>query len=48
MDVLNEKMGKGTVSLGLPEKNAPWHLRCANRSPRYTTNWYELMKMYTD
>ncbi|WP_240488188.1 DUF4113 domain-containing protein [Halomonas sp. ISL-104] len=27
-------MGKGTVRLGLPEKNAPWHLRCANRSPR--------------
>ncbi len=43
MDALNEKMGKGTVRLGLPEKNAPWHLRCANRSPRYTTNWDELM-----
>nr|WP_273188684.1 DUF4113 domain-containing protein [Halomonas sp.] len=25
--------------MGLPEKNAPWHLRYANRSPRYTTNW---------
>ncbi len=23
MDALNEKMGKGTVRLGLPEKNAP-------------------------
>ncbi|MCW4148549.1 Y-family DNA polymerase [Halomonas sp. 18H] len=48
MDALNEKMGKGTVRLGLPEKNAPWHLRCAHRSPRYTTNWDELMKAYTD
>ena len=48
MDALNEKMGKGTVRLGLPEKNAPWHLRCANRSPRYTTNWDELMVAYTD
>nr|WP_286086870.1 DUF4113 domain-containing protein [Halomonas sp. S3-1-1] len=37
MDALNEKMGKGTVRRGLPEKNAPWHLRCAHRSPRYTT-----------
>ncbi|MFI2817672.1 DUF4113 domain-containing protein [Vreelandella piezotolerans] len=27
---------------------APWHLRCANRSPRYTTHWDELMKAYTD
>lgn len=48
MDALNEKMGKGTVRLGLSEKNAPWHLRCAHRSPRYTTNWDELMKAYTD
>lgn len=48
MDALNEKMGKGTVRLGLPEKNAPWHLRCANRSPRYTTHWDELMRAYTD
>jgi len=48
MDALNEKMGKGTVRLGLPEKNVPWHLRCANRSPRYTTNWDELMVAYTD
>ncbi|WP_219863141.1 Y-family DNA polymerase [Vreelandella piezotolerans] len=48
MDALNEKMGKGTVRLGLPEKNAPWHLRCANRSPRYTTHWDELMVAYTD
>lgn len=48
MDALNEKMGKGTVRLGLPEKNAPWHLRCAHRSPRYTTNWDELMRAYTD
>ena len=40
--------GKSTVRLGLPEKNAPWHLRCANRSPRYTTHWDELMVAYTD
>ncbi|MGP5308083.1 DUF4113 domain-containing protein [Vreelandella alkaliphila] len=38
IDAMNEKMGKGTVRLGLPEKNAPWHLHCANRSQRYTTN----------
>jgi len=48
MDALNEKMGKGTVRLGLPEKNAPWHLRCAHHSPRYTTRWDELLRAYTD
>lgn len=25
MGALNEKMGKGTVRSGLPEKNARWH-----------------------
>ncbi|WP_367399066.1 DUF4113 domain-containing protein [Halomonas sp. 707D7] len=39
MNALNEKMDKGTVRLGLPEKNALWHLRCAHCSPRYTTQW---------
>nr|WP_254893839.1 DUF4113 domain-containing protein [Halomonas sp. BC1] len=48
MDALNEKMRKDTVRLGLSEKNAPWHPRCANRSPRYTTHWDELMRAYTD
>ncbi len=48
MKAMNEKMGKGTVRMGLPEKNAPWHLRCAHRSPRYTTNWDDLMRAYTD
>ncbi|MGP9468676.1 DUF4113 domain-containing protein [Halomonas citrativorans] len=42
MDALNEKMGKETAPRA-PEKNAPWHLRCASQSPRYKTNWDELM-----
>lgn len=29
LDALNEKMGKGTVRLGVPRENAAWHLRCA-------------------
>ncbi|WP_447555711.1 DUF4113 domain-containing protein [Vreelandella sp. EE22] len=41
-------MGKGKVRMGLPEKNAPLHLRCAHRSPRYTTNSAKLMRAYTD
>ncbi|WP_404473723.1 DUF4113 domain-containing protein [Vreelandella venusta] len=44
MDALSEKMGKDTVRLGLSEKNVPWYLRCAKDSPRYATNWNELMK----
>lgn len=33
LDELNGKMGKGTVRLGVPRKNAAWHLRCAHRTP---------------
>ncbi|TFH86442.1 DUF4113 domain-containing protein [Billgrantia azerbaijanica] len=32
-------MGRGTVTLGRPSKNATWHLRCAHRMPRCTTRW---------
>ncbi|MFG6158073.1 DUF4113 domain-containing protein [Halomonas sp. 1390] len=30
LDELNEKIGKGTVRLGVPRSNAAWHLRCAH------------------
>ncbi|MGJ7462326.1 Y-family DNA polymerase [Halomonas sp. MA07-2] len=42
LDALNQRMGRGTVKLGVPTPNAAWHLRCANRSPRWTTRWDEL------
>ncbi|MBS9403687.1 Y-family DNA polymerase [Halomonas sp. TRM85114] len=42
MDDLNQKMGRGTVTLGRPSPGAAWHLRCANRTPRWTTRWDEL------
>lgn len=42
LDRLNTRHGRGTVSLGLNRKENAWRLRCANRSPRYTTCWDEL------
>ncbi|WP_366945553.1 DUF4113 domain-containing protein [Chromohalobacter israelensis] len=45
LDALNGKMGKGTVRLGVPRQNAAWHLRCAHRTPRWTTQWRELRKV---
>ncbi|SFT54904.1 Y-family DNA polymerase [Halomonas saccharevitans] len=47
LDELNGKMGKGTVRLGVPRQNAAWHLRCAHRTPRWTTQWIELPKVRT-
>lgn len=42
LDDLNRKMGRGTVKFGMPSPNAAWHLRCANRTPRWTTRWEEI------
>ncbi|CAM3506457.1 DNA polymerase V subunit UmuC [Halomonas lysinitropha] len=45
LDELNRQMGRGTVKLGMPTPNAAWHLRCANRSPRWTTRWEDLPRI---
>jgi len=45
LDNLNRRMGRGTVSFGRPSPGAAWHLRCANRTPRWTTRWDELPKV---
>ncbi|WP_240036423.1 DUF4113 domain-containing protein [Halomonas urmiana] len=42
LDELNGKMGKGPVGLGVPRISAAWQLRCAHRTPRWTTHWPEL------
>ena len=42
LDALNQRMGRGTVKLGVPTPNAACRQRCANRSPRWTTRWDEL------
>ncbi|WP_089793585.1 DUF4113 domain-containing protein [Halomonas korlensis] len=48
MDDLNQKMGRGTIKLGLPNKKAAWHLRCANRAPRWATRWDALSSPNAD
>lgn len=45
LDNLNHRMGRGTVTFGRPSPGAAWHLRCANRTPRWTTRWDELPKV---
>ncbi|MBZ0330683.1 Y-family DNA polymerase [Halomonas sp. ANAO-440] len=45
LDKLNQKMGRGTVKLGTPSPGAAWHLRCAHRTPRWTTRWEEIPKI---
>ncbi|MCE7520412.1 Y-family DNA polymerase [Halomonas titanicae] len=43
MDKLNRELGKGAVQLGLPRKGNAWSLRSERRTPRYTTQWNELL-----
>lgn len=47
LDAINQRMGQGTISLGMTHQEAPWQLRCAHRSKRYTTRWGELMQAGT-
>lgn len=45
MDELNQKMGRDTLRLGMPTDGAAWHLRCANRTPRWSTRWEDVLKV---
>ncbi|MEC9483137.1 MAG: DUF4113 domain-containing protein [Halomonas sp.] len=38
-------MGRGTLRLGMPTNGAAWHLRCANRTLRWSTRWEEIPKV---
>lgn len=42
LDDLNQRMGPGTITFGTSTPTADWHLRCAHRSPRFSTRWKEL------
>ncbi len=42
VDGINSRLGKGAVGYGLVSKDAPWQMRCDNRTPSYTTSWDEL------
>ena len=43
LDQVNTQMGAGTLRYAAVGLQPRWHRRCARRSPRYTTNWKELV-----
>nr|WP_241254369.1 Y-family DNA polymerase [Halomonas sp. KRD171] len=45
VDKLNRELGRGTVQLGLSRQGNAWTLRSERRTPRYTTQWSELMSV---
>jgi len=45
VDRINEDHGPDTLFFGAQGVNREWKMRCGSRSPRYTTQWDELLKV---
>nr|WP_301282014.1 Y-family DNA polymerase [Halomonas sp. 707B3] len=45
VDKLNRELGRGTIQLGLSRQGNAWTLRSERRTPRYTTQWKELLSV---
>lgn len=43
VDPINAKLSRDAVRFAASGLKREWMTRCANRSPRYTTNWAELL-----
>jgi len=44
LDAINQRMGKDTIYPASAGVNKKWIMRAGNRSPRYTTDWDELVE----
>ena len=45
MDSINKKMGKESIKLASEGFKRPWKMRQENKSPSYTSNWDEIVKV---
>ncbi|OYY90240.1 MAG: hypothetical protein B7Y32_09230 [Methylophilales bacterium 16-45-7] len=45
MDAINKKMGKESIKLASEGFTRPWKMKQENKSPAYTTNWEELIRV---
>ena len=45
VDRVNQQHGPDTLFFGAQGVNREWKMRCGSRSPRYTTQWDELLKV---
>ena len=46
MDSINRKMGKESIKLASEGFRRPWKMRQENKSPSFTSNWDEVMRIY--
>ena len=45
IDTINREWGSGTIRYAAVGLRPGWLMRCARRSPRYTTRWNELVEV---
>ena len=45
LDEINRKMGKDSIKLASEGFKKPWKMKQENKSPSYTTNWDELVRV---
>ncbi|WP_047533467.1 Y-family DNA polymerase [Methylotenera sp. N17] len=45
MDAINRKMGKESIKLASEGFTRPWKMKQENKSPSYTTNWKDIVKV---
>ena len=45
IDLVNARHGRDTISFAWSGRQPAWKLRSEHRSPRYTTNWEELLRV---
>jgi DNA polymerase V len=45
IDAINTQHGKNTIFYGAEGIKRPWQIKNARRSPRYTTQWHELLRV---
>lgn len=45
LDEINRKMGKDSIKLASEGFKKPWKMKQENKSPSYTTNWAELVRV---
>lgn len=45
LDTINQQMGRGTVHYAIQDLQKNWHPRSSLRTPAYTTNWEDILRV---
>ena len=45
LDMVNDKLGSGTLTYASQGTTRPWKMKCELRTPKYTTDWSQLVEV---